>query len=172
MDTIKHSHEQARASRPRLPPSYGIVDAAHGSGLLPWKWVTDRMSQARTYWIGTTRPSGAPHVTPVWGLWLNGAFSFATDRNSRKGRNIAHSPRMVLHLESGEDVVILEGVAEEVTKAAALKQFAEAYAAKYQVEVDVTPEARRVNAVFVVRPRTAYAWLESDYPGGATRWEF
>ena len=33
----------------------------------------------------------------------------------RKGRNLAENPNVAVHLESGDDVVILEGVAEVVT---------------------------------------------------------
>jgi hypothetical protein len=166
------SPAEPRPSRPCLPPSYGILEPTRGSGLLPWSWVTERMVRARNYWIGTTRPDGAPHVAPVWGLWLDGAFYFGTDRGSRKGRNLALNPPMVVHLESGDEVVILEGVAEEVTDLTVLRPFVEAYATKYQIQVELTPEARRSGPIFVLRPRMAYAWLESDYPGGATRWQF
>lgn len=29
--------------------------------------VAERLSAARTYWLGTTTASGAPHAAPVWG---------------------------------------------------------------------------------------------------------
>ena len=130
------------------------------------------MARARNYWIGTTRSNGAPHVAPVWGIWLDGTFHFSTDRGSSKGRNLALNPQIVVHLESGDDVVILEGAVEEVTDLLVLQRFADAYAAKYQIQVNLAAYARRANPIFVLRPRVAYAWLESDYPGGATRWQF
>lgn len=70
--------------------------------------------RARNYWVVTTRSDGKPHSVPVWSIWLDETFYFGTDRRSRKGRNLATNPGLVVHLESGDDVVILEGVAEEV----------------------------------------------------------
>ncbi len=146
--------------------------ANKGAGLLPWSWVAERMAKARNYWVATTRPDGAPHVMPVWGLWLNDAFWFSTGRTSRKAKDLAKNPRMVAHLESGDEVVVLEGVAVEADDAAALKQFAADYQKKYKVAVNVTPEGRKNGPIFMLRTQRAFAWRESDYPGSATRWRF
>ena len=159
-----------RATRPRMPGGYGLLDANQGSGLLLWSFATERMERAHNYWVATARPGGAPHVAPVWGLWMDNAFYFSTDRSSRKGRDLAINPKVAVHLESGDEVVILEGVARDVTDPAVLQRFVEAYDAKYKVKVNVTRESLRGAPVLVVAPRTAYGWLESDFPGGATRW--
>ncbi len=154
-------------SRPCLPTGYGI--ATGDEGMLPWRHVTEQMAQARNYWVATTRPDGRPHVVPVWGLWLDERFYFSTDAASRKGRNLAASPELVVHLESGDDVVILEGIAEIVTDAPFLARFADAYDAKYQVRLDFTDPAYRV---YRLRLRVAWAWQEKDFPQTATRWRF
>lgn len=163
---------EPHASRPRMPPGYGLVDASSGSGLLPWSFVAERMERARNYWVATSRPDGAPHVAPVWGLWMDGAFYFSTDRTSRKARDLAANPTVVVHLESGDEAVMIEGTARDVVDAAVLQKFAAAYEAKYKVKVNVSPEALRSGPVIAVPPAKAYAWLESDFPGGATRWRF
>ncbi|MBI2912263.1 MAG: pyridoxamine 5'-phosphate oxidase family protein, partial [Chloroflexi bacterium] len=119
--------------------------------------------------VATTRPDGRPHVTPVWGLWLDESFFFSSDPTSRKGRNLASSPEVVVHLESGDDVVILEGIAEVMTDATFLTRFADAYDAKYRFRLDFTKPAYRV---YRVRLRAAAAWLEKDFPQTATRWRF
>lgn len=154
------------AERPGITAGYGILPATEGSGLMPWSRVVARMTEARNYWIGTTRPDGRPHAIPVWGLWLDDAFYFSTDRLSRKARNLAANPHIVAHLESGDDVVILEGVAEEVRGTALPAAFADAYEAKYQFRPDTQDPA----LFYVLRARVALAWLEHDYPGSATRW--
>lgn len=155
--------------RPAMPRGYGIQDAASGSGLIPWSRAGDRMTGARTYWIATTRPDGRPHAMPVWGLWLDQRFYFATDRGSRKARNIAANPAVVVHLESGDDVALIEGVAEEVRDDARHTAFDEAYLAKYGVRMaDVPGDV----SVWAVTPRVAFAWQERDFPGSATRWVF
>lgn len=158
------------ANRPEMPASYGIQAPESGSGLLPWSQVDERMATARNYWIGTTRPDGRPHTMPVWGLWLDGVFYFSTGRGSRKERNLTASPHLVVHLESGDDVVILEGVAKEIRDVALLTRYADAYEAKYQVRPD--PGDVEGNVTYVLRPHVVFAWQESDFPGGATRWRF
>src|SRR5437667_2341575 len=114
------------ARRPRMPAGYG-VDPAATAGLLAWDTVRAQLASARNYWVATATPDGRPHVAPVWGLWLDEAFYFSTDPASRKGRNLTASPELVVHLESGDDVVILEGRAEPVTDQSLLARFAEAY---------------------------------------------
>src|SRR5437763_1813695 len=77
-----------QASRPHMP-GYGIADADAGRGLLSWRWAEKRLEKGRTYFIATADPSGKPHVMPVWGIWLTGAFFFSTGNQSRKARNLA-----------------------------------------------------------------------------------
>src|SRR6266516_3335808 len=109
------------AGRPRMPDGYGSEQSA--TGLVPWQTVVERVAAARNYWLATTLPNGRPHAAPVWGLWLDGAFYFSTDPSSRKGRNLAAGPELVVHLESGDDVAILEGTAEPVADRALLARF-------------------------------------------------
>lgn len=151
--------------RPDMPPNYGIERGAEG--MLSWGTVADQLVAAHNYWVCTTRPDGRPHAAPVWGLWLDGAVCFATDPASRKGRNLAANPEVVVHLESGDDAVILEGAAEQVTDRTALARFADDYHTKYGFRPDVDDPAA---LVYAVRPRTAYAWRERDFLTSATRW--
>ncbi len=156
--------------RPRLPASYGI--AAQHEGTLPWAWATERLARARNYWVVTASARGAPHAMPVWGLWREDALWFATDRGSRKGRNVAGNPRLSAHLESGDEVVIVEGRVTEATDEVALESFAAAYEAKYGFRPEVTAQALKSSVVYVLRPAMALAWRESDYPQSATRFAF
>lgn len=154
--------------RPVMPAEYG-VDRSAREEMLPWRYVSERMAGARNYWIATTRPDGRPHVIPVWGLWFDEAFTFSTDARSRKGRNVASNPHAVVHLESGDEVVILEGVVERVTDREQLTRFVALYDDKYGVTVDVDHPAF---AVFRLRPSVAFAWQERDFPNTASRWVF
>jgi PPOX class probable F420-dependent enzyme len=154
--------------RPDLPAAYG-VDRAATAGLLPWSYVAERMASARNYWVATTRPDGRPHVSPVWGLWLDGTFYFSSDPTSRKGRNLAARPEAAVHLESGDDVVIVEGTIERVADAGTLARFADDYDTKYAIRLDLTDPNY---AVYRLRPRAAYAWEERTFPQSMTRWRF
>ena len=80
------------ATRPTVP---GYKFAAKKTGLLPWKWASDRLKKSRQYWIATTRPDGAPHLMVIWGVWLEDSFWFSTGAASRKARNLAVNPRCV-----------------------------------------------------------------------------
>ena len=100
--------------RPRMTPTYGVGDPQYGFEAIEWSWVIERMTEARSYWIVTTRADGRPHVMPVWGVWIDDGFHFVTDAKSLKARNIRRDPRAAVHLESGDEVVILDGSFEEV----------------------------------------------------------
>ncbi len=162
-------HTNPRATRP-LMPGYGILDATNGTGLLPWSWAAERLTNARNYFVATTRPDGGPHAMPVWGVWLDERFYFSTGRHSRKARNLAADARCVVcpAFERGDEAVILEGVAAEVTEAALLKRVCDAYSAKYQWDMAGTQEP-----FYEVRPRVAFAFgANNDFTGSATRWLF
>lgn len=160
---------EPEASRPQMPKGYGIVKAKNGKGLLPWSRVGERMERALNYWVNTTRPDGRPHVMPVWGVWVNDRFYFGTDRRSRKALNIASNTAMAVHLESGDDVVIIEGSAEEVTDSTVLGQIDKSCLAKYGMGLSDSPG----NAViYGLRPRVAFAWEEKSFNRSATRYRF
>lgn len=162
------SQQEPRSSRPDFTPGYGI-DQSSVDGLLPWSFVTERMAGSRNYWVATTRPNGRPHVMPVWGLWLDEAFFFSTDPRSRKGRNLAANPEVVVHLESGDEAVVLEGTAQRVTDQTVQTRFADAYEAKYEFRPD---PANPDQGVYRLNARTAFAWTEKDFVTSTTRWSF
>jgi hypothetical protein len=68
-----------------------------------------------------------------------------------------------VHLESGDEVVIVEGAAEP---AVATEDVVEEYERKY----DFRPEPGE--GWYRVVPHRALAWREADYPRSATRFDF
>jgi PPOX class probable F420-dependent enzyme len=150
-----------------MPKTYGI--AGRRAAMLPWSWARRRLAAAHNYWIATTRPDGRPHAMPIWGVWLDETLLFSTARRSRKARNLARRPRAVVHLESGDQTVILEGRVREVTDRALLGRYANAYDAKYRFR----PEpGDRTNVTYALAARVAFAWRERDFPKSATRFAF
>jgi hypothetical protein len=154
----------SRRDRPKTEESYGIPTT--GEGLLPWSFVERRLTRDRTFWLVTTRPDGAPHARPVWGVFVDGTFHCGGGERTRWVRNVARDPRVTVHRESGEEVVVVEGVGERLDEdtadGALLERLDDAYEAKYDV--------RHGTPLFAVRPRRVLAW--SDYPTDATRWTF
>lgn len=149
--------------RPVMPAGYGL--AADDAGELPWSAVAHQLESARNYWLVTTRPDGRPHAMPVWGLWYADRLVFSTDPASRKGRNLAANPAAVVHLESGDDVVVLEGRVGPFDGDPG--DFAARYDGKYGFRPD--PDAA-AQGVYTLRPSVALAWRERDFPTSATRW--
>jgi hypothetical protein len=157
------SRTKPKASRPYIK-GYGVPE--NEEGMLPWSYVSERISSSRNYWIGTIQPDGRPHAIPVWGVWVDETFYHGGGPETRKARNLAENPAMVMHLESGDQVVIIEGVAEKFTEEnadpALLKRIDDAYEAKYGM--------RHGTPVWALRPHLAFAWTE--YPKTVTRWRF
>ena len=139
-----------------MTPSYGVGDPQYGFEPIEWTWVVERMTEARSYWIVTTRADGCPHVMPVWGVWVKDAFHFVTDTESLKARNILRDPRAAVHLESGDEVVILEG---RFNPASVTQEVVQAYERKYEMSLGNVSEG-----LFRLRPAKALAWTESDFP--------
>jgi hypothetical protein len=77
-------------------------------GHVSWYEVDARIGAARIIWIATAGPDG-PHTSPVWYVWDGERIVFATPSGSEKARDIATESRVRLHLDSGDDVVILTG---------------------------------------------------------------
>jgi PPOX class probable F420-dependent enzyme len=63
----------------------------------------------------TLRPSGTPHVAPVWFLWDDGRAFVMADANAVKVRNVKRNPLVALSIATPErplSYVVLEGKAE------------------------------------------------------------
>ncbi|MCB9452322.1 MAG: pyridoxamine 5'-phosphate oxidase family protein [Anaerolineaceae bacterium] len=152
--------------RPNMP-GYGI--AADPAGMLDWAWVVAQMTQARNYWVCSTQPDGRPHAAPVWGVWVDEALYFSTGRTSRKARNLAVHPNVVIHLESGDDTVIFEGQIKAVDDLSLLRRIVDIYGAKYPFKPN--PEDPE-GLWYTLQVGVVLAWREADFPKTATRWAF
>jgi hypothetical protein len=71
-------------------------------------------------------------------VWLPDGFWFSTGSLAR--RNLAANPQITMHLESGEEVLIVEAVAAAVTGAEKLQPFLTAYNAKYEWDLFATDD--------------------------------
>jgi general stress protein 26 len=150
---------------PQVPPLYGLKPRKR---YLSWKHAEERLVRSRYYWLATARPDGRPHSIPVWGFWIEGRFYFGTARSSRKARNLAKNPALSMHLESGEDVVIVEGTVAEVSDRATFRKIDDASTAKYKMPLMTIPGE---TVVYCLKPRVVLAWTERHFASDATRWE-
>lgn len=156
-----------RTERPRIAGGY------LSPKLLAWPWAEARLVESRNYWVTTVTARGAPHARPVWGVWLEDRFYFSS--GSRIRRNLERCSDVGVNLESGDECVILEGVAASLDREDAIQRVTEAYNAKYHWNLEPKP-----GEFFEVRPRVVFGWLcdGSGRDGGAlfsqtaTRWLF
>ena len=169
------TNSEPRAERPTIP-DYGVPESE--AGFLPWSWAEERLRDALTYWISTTRPDGRPHAMPVWGVWLDGQLWFEGGLRTRRARNLAADPRAVaaVHVDDAT-AVIVEGVVAVRTDpdGALAARLVHAYAkyrpTQWAYEADPANwRSGRGGGLWALRPTVALGW--SRFPEDATRWRF
>ncbi len=164
------------------PAAAGTARAATGpacdhgrvaDGALTWPEVAARLQAARNYWLCTTTRSGAPHAAPVWGVVVGQTLYLYSERSTVKARNIAADPRVLIHLESAEDVLAVRGTAEDVGTPAQVPEVVTALAGKYSSPADrpYLPDADPdFDVVYAIRPHSAMMWRLADYDASQRRW--
>lgn len=161
-----------RVDRPELPDGYGLEDAGP---FLSWDEVVGRLAASRNYWLSTTRPDGRPHIVPRWGVWLEGAFWYDGSPKTRHARNLSDNSACVLHLESGDEVTIVEGTSSPSAPVVGDLglHLSEEYGRKYAPTYSPGPDAwsdEIAGGLRVLTPSKVIAW--ADYPKGLTRFTF
>ena len=125
-------------SRPIFPDGY----LENPKSLLTWQEVEQRLSNAKNYWLGSVRLDHRPHVIPVWGVWVQGRFYFDGSPQTRHARNILENPAVNVHLENGDEAVILEGMCRMLhhPEAELAEPVAQAYREKYtRMDIHLSP---------------------------------
>jgi nitroimidazol reductase NimA-like FMN-containing flavoprotein (pyridoxamine 5'-phosphate oxidase superfamily) len=153
--------------RPTIPGGYLAPK------LLAWAWAEERLVRSRNYWVASVTAAGGPHARPVWGVWLDARFYFSS--GSRIRRHLETRPAVSVHLESGDECVIVEGTATSLVAPDPVARVTAAYNEKYHWDFEPAPDE-----VLEVRPRVVFGWLcdGSGRDGGAlfsqtaTRWRF
>lgn len=151
----------------------------------PWARGREALAQAQLYWLTTVRPNGRPHVTPLIGVWSEGAFYFCTGSTERKAKNLSDNANCILttgrnDLDDGLDVV-LEGEAAPVRDKAELDRVAGAFEVKYGAlftEPSGTwfglGDAIRTEGAVLYRvvPTTIFGFGKGSHKYSQTRWRF
>jgi PPOX class probable F420-dependent enzyme len=170
------------AERPYMP-GYGVPDDAEG--LLPWSWAGERLAASRNYWVVTASADGRPHAMPVWGVWDDeddeaASFWFSCGPASRKHRNVAANPYVVVTTSDTVEVVSVQGVAEIVADADRRRTMIARYVDKYAEPGDGPLAAAELaafvgeQAIVAVHPERAFGIIEhaDEFAARATRWRW
>ncbi|MQA01092.1 MAG: pyridoxamine 5'-phosphate oxidase [Dehalococcoidia bacterium] len=158
--------------RPKMPDGYGVPE--QDDTLLTWEWAEERLERALNLWFSTTRPDGRPHAMPAWGAWLDGRLYFEGSPETRRARNVTANPAVVVHLESGDEVVIVEGEAQGASPPPrdVAERLSVIFDAKYGASHDYHPKPDQweQGGLWAAQPKTVFAW--SKFPDTVTRFRF
>src|SRR5262245_37389231 len=148
-----------QAERPvSPPPSYGVP--SEGGEFMPWSFVTGQLARAHNYWVVTVGRGEKPHSAPVWGVFVADDLFFETSPMTRKARNLARNPATVVHAESADEVVIVEGEARPFTPPRETgARIARAFAEKYD-GYQPDPAEWADGALYRVEPSVVFAWRD------------
>ena len=161
--------------QPRMA-DYGV--GGPGWEGLPWSWAADRLVPNRNYWVVTVSRSGRPHSLPVWGVWHDNdqRFMFSCGPSSRKARDLAANPQVVVTVDDTVECVSIEGSARVLDPAdPAVAVWVDRYIAKYRpVSPELSADFLRANLVVEVAPDRAFGIIEreDEFSIRATRWRF
>jgi hypothetical protein len=148
----------------RGPQSYAFPDHP----VLPWSHADQRLARAPYYWLGTVRPDGRPHATALWGSWVGRRLYLDGPPTTRWARNFTANPQVTVHLESGADVVIVEGHVDDVTTDAALGRLIVADWMRKYGRLAPDPSG---DGIWRVTPHSVRAWSTEALEDG-TGWTF
>jgi general stress protein 26 len=165
------------------PQSTGELDSRFSdpeSAATSWPEVVHVLEEAELYWLTTVRADGRPHVTPLIGVWQDGAVHFCTGLREQKARNLERNRQVAITTGSnawarGIDVVV-EGTAGRVIEQGALQGLADAYEAKYgsdwhfDVGDDVFLSGEEDAAVFRIEQNKVLAFAK--HPHAQTTFRF
>jgi hypothetical protein len=146
-----------KIDRPKLPRGY----ADHPVSFVDWEWVAAQMTEAKIYWLCSVRPNGRPHVVPRWGAFIDNQFYYDGSPETRHARNIMENSQVALHLESGSQVVIMEGTSKPAEKPEPgfAKQLAKVIGDKYGDQgYSPNPDQWDEGGLYVFTPQTCIAW--------------
>lgn len=138
-----------------------------------WSEVAGRLAPSRSYWLATCGRTGAPHVSPVWGAVVAEDLYFFSERGTLKARDIATNPRVAVHLESAEDVVIVHGVLEDLGRPQEHAPVMTALQQKYPDPADaqyLPPFDDDFDVLWRLAARRALLWRLDDYDASQARW--
>ncbi len=156
------------------PTRSGVWQAAPVAPLtISWDEVARRLAPARSYWLVTTDPSGAPHAVPVWGAVAGGALHCFTSRETVKARHLARDPRVTIHLESAEHVVIVDGTFDTLGAPSDHPDVVRELDQKYPDPGDaeyLPSHDPSIDVLYRLVPLRARLWDLSEFESSQRRW--
>ena len=152
-----------KISRPKFPKGY----ADNPISYVDWDWVAAQLTDSKNYWLCSVRPpssdaqGGRPHIVPRWCVFVDGMIYYDGSPETRHAQNIAANPYVSVHLESGDQAIILEGTSLPAAKPSEelANRLAQEYRRKY-AQHGYSPEPTQWDegGLYVFTPRQCLAW--------------
>jgi hypothetical protein len=125
---------------------------------LAWPWVEQQLVDAGTYWL-VAPADGHPHPRPVWGVWHEATLLLSIG-SPVLARQVGERPDVTVHLDSGTDVVVVEGEVHLLD----ISDHAPAIAA-YDAKYDWRYSIDEYGPLTTVQPRRVLAWRSAGWAG-------
>jgi O-acetyl-ADP-ribose deacetylase (regulator of RNase III) len=167
-------NQPAAVDRPVMPEGYGVPES--DAGIRTWTSAESRLAASAHYWLSTTRRDGRPHVVPRWGVWVDNHLFYDGAPTTRHVQNLHGNQACTLHLEPGNDVVVIDGTSGPTTPPSTwlTVRLVAAFAAKY-ADRGYAPgfdswQGEVAGGLCRFDPERAMAWAE--FPTDVTRWRW
>jgi len=124
------------------------------------KKIMDYMAAHNFLRLGTVGPKGTPQVHTLGYVPDGAVVYFATDRRTRKARNIEANPGVAYTVDEDYTDMLkiqgvqMEGTAQQLTDSDEIQRVTGMFQAKYSGMKEMPPEFQMV--IYKVTPRTAY----------------
>jgi F420H(2)-dependent biliverdin reductase len=114
--------------------------------------VERRLQMEQNLWLATVRPTGTPHLVPIWFVWVAGKIYLCTGADSVKVRNLKRNPRVSIALEDGTQPIVIEGRAQPIGQADTAVR--DAFQRKYEWDITTDDTYTQVIEIEPERIRT------------------
>jgi hypothetical protein len=153
-----------------VPGKLRMYGEVSNVGEVAWDWVEAQLETAGTYWI-VGKSDLYPHPRPVWGVWMDHALHLSVGSPTLKAQIAAHRS-VTVHLDSGTNVVIVEGSAYPIDDQRSMRCMDE-YNAKYKW----TYTLDEYGPLTTITPTVVLAWCSEGWAGSdgfqkVGRWQF
>ncbi len=126
------------------------------SAPLGWAWVDAQLAAAGTYWI-VANGVVHPHPRPVWGVWYEQSL-YLSIGSPVIARQICERTEVTVHLDSGVDVVVVEGSVNGFSDGGEpIREYDEKYDWSYTVD--------EYGPLTTITPTTVLAWRSGGWAG-------
>lgn len=146
-----------KITRPIFPKGY----ADNPTSYVDWSWVAAQLTDSKNYWLCSVRPDGRPHAVPRWAVYMDGKIYYDGSPETRHAQNLTSNPHLSVHLENGDQAVMLEGTSVPAGKpdAGLDGRLVKEYRRKY-AEHGYSPDPGQWDegGLYVFTPRQCLAW--------------